>query len=84
MSSTKYSKYRPDLFDDFDISDLLDDLSDYFLDSGFRDSYGFHELTDANELRRRTATERRCHRHIHETCRNSIELSTQSSDVSIR
>ena len=46
MSTTKYSKYRPDLFDDFDISDLLDELSDYFLDSGFRDMYGFHELSD--------------------------------------
>lgn len=34
MSTTKYSKYRPDLFDDFDIADLLEGLSDYFLDSG--------------------------------------------------
>jgi len=46
MSTTKYSKYRPDLFDDFDISDLLDELSDFFLDSGFRDMYGFQELSD--------------------------------------
>ena len=46
MSTTKYSKYRPDLFDDFDIADLLEGLSDYFLDSGFQDTYGFHELSD--------------------------------------
>lgn len=46
MSTKKYSKYRPDLFDDFDISDLLDELSDFFLDSGFRDMYGFQELSD--------------------------------------
>ena len=46
MSTTKYSKYRPDLFDDFDIADLLEGLSDYFLDSGFQDMYGFHELSD--------------------------------------
>jgi Ca-activated chloride channel family protein len=46
MSTTKYSKYRPDLFDDFDIADLLEGLSDYFLDSGFQDAYGFHELSD--------------------------------------
>jgi len=46
MSTTKYSKYRPDPFEDFDISDLLDELSDYFLDSGFQDMYGFHELSD--------------------------------------
>ena len=46
MSTTKYSKYRPDLFDDFDITDLLEGLSDYFLDSGFQNMYGFHELSD--------------------------------------
>ena len=46
MSTTKYSKFRPDLFDDFDITDLLEGLSDYFLDSGFQDMYGFHELSD--------------------------------------
>jgi Ca-activated chloride channel family protein len=46
MSTTKYSKFRPDLFDDFDITDLLEGLSDYFLDSGFQDMYRFHELSD--------------------------------------
>ncbi len=46
MSTTKYSKYRPNLFDDFDIADLLEGLSDYLLDSGFHDMYGFHELSD--------------------------------------
>ena len=55
MSTTKYSKYRPDLFDDFDISDLLGELSDFFLDSGFRDMYGFHELSDDMMQRLREA-----------------------------
>ena len=38
MPTTKYSQYRPDLFDDFDISDLLDELSDLF----FAPSYPNH------------------------------------------
>lgn len=46
MSTKKYSKYRPSLFEDFDVSDLIGDLSDFFLDSGFQDMYGFHELSD--------------------------------------
>ena len=46
MSTKKYSKYRASLFEDFDVSDLLDELSDFFLDSGFLDMYGFHELSD--------------------------------------
>lgn len=46
MPTKKYSKYRPSLFEDFDVSDLLGELSDFFLDSGFQDMYGFHELSD--------------------------------------
>jgi Ca-activated chloride channel homolog len=45
MGATKYSKYRPDPFEDVDLSDLVDQLSDYLLDSGF-DRYQFSELSE--------------------------------------
>ncbi|MGH9336202.1 MAG: hypothetical protein ACRD21_20895, partial [Vicinamibacteria bacterium] len=45
MTTRKYSKFRPDPFEDLDISDLLDELSDYFLHSGF-DMYRFSELSE--------------------------------------
>jgi Ca-activated chloride channel family protein len=43
LPTTKYSRYVPDPFEDFSISDLIDELSDYLLDSGFSDR--FAELT---------------------------------------
>ena len=46
MSVTKYSRYRPGLLDDLDLEDLLGQLSDYFLRSGFQDSLGFYQLGD--------------------------------------
>jgi Ca-activated chloride channel family protein len=42
---TKYSKYRPEPFEDMDLSDLMDQLSDYLLDSGF-DRVQFSELSE--------------------------------------
>ena len=45
MTTRKYSRFRPDPFEDLDLSDLLDELSDYFLDSGF-DMYRFSELSE--------------------------------------
>jgi len=45
MPTTKYSKYRPDAFEDMDLSDLIDELSDYLLDSGF-DRVQFSELSE--------------------------------------
>ncbi|MGH9388029.1 MAG: hypothetical protein ACRD1Z_00310, partial [Vicinamibacteria bacterium] len=45
MATTKYSKYRPDPFEDMDLSDLVDELSDYLLDSGF-DRVQFSELSE--------------------------------------
>ncbi len=45
MATTKYSKYRPDPFEDVDLSDLVDELSDFLLDSGF-DRYQFSELSE--------------------------------------
>jgi Ca-activated chloride channel family protein len=35
MATTKYSKFRPDPLEELNLSDLLDELSDYLLDSGF-------------------------------------------------
>ena len=54
MPITKYSRYRPGSLDDIDISDLLEGMSDYLLNSGFSDFYSFEELTDhtMDELRR--------------------------------
>jgi Ca-activated chloride channel family protein len=45
VPTTKYSKYRPDPFEDLDLSDLMDELSDYLLDSGF-DRFQFSELSE--------------------------------------
>jgi Ca-activated chloride channel family protein len=45
VPTTKYSKYRPDPFEDLDLSDLMDQLSDYLLDSGF-DRFQFSELSE--------------------------------------
>jgi len=45
MKSVNYSKYRGDLASEMDLEDLLKALSDYFLDSGFRDPYSnFQDL----------------------------------------
>jgi Ca-activated chloride channel family protein len=45
MAITKYSKYRGDAFEDLDLSDLMDQLSDYLLDSGFQ-QFQFSELSE--------------------------------------
>jgi Ca-activated chloride channel homolog len=39
---TRYSKYVPSILDGLDLGDLLDSLSDFLLQSGFR--FGFREL----------------------------------------
>ncbi len=45
MKRVRYTKYNGDLGSEMDLEDLLKALSDYLLDSGFRDSYmGFQEL----------------------------------------
>jgi Ca-activated chloride channel homolog len=46
MPTRKYSKYVPNPFEDLALEDLLDELSDYLLDSGFTDMYSFSELSD--------------------------------------
>ena len=39
MKRIRYTKYNGDLASEIDLEDLLQSLSDYFLDSGFRDPY---------------------------------------------
>ena len=58
MKRVRYTKYNGDLGCEMDLEDLLKALSDYLLDSGFRDSYtGFqeldHNLDDLREALRR-------------------------------
>ncbi len=53
MSITKYSRFRPEALEDLSLEDLMQQLSDYFLRSGFQDAYGFYQLGDQSmaELR---------------------------------
>ena len=58
MKRVRYTKYTGDVGSEMDLEDLLKALSDYLLDSGFRDSYtGFqeldHNLDDLREALRR-------------------------------
>ena len=56
MKRVTYTKYVPDPAREMSMEDLLSALSDYLLQSGFQDSYGFMDLKDAEqtleELRR--------------------------------
>ena len=45
MKRVRYTKYKGDLASEIDLEDLLQALSDYFLDSGYQDPYsGFEDL----------------------------------------
>lgn len=46
MPVTKYSRFRPDELEDLSLEDLLQQLSDYLLQSGFQDMFGFQSLGD--------------------------------------
>ena len=46
MSITKYSRFLPEALEDLSLEDLLQQLSDYFLRSGFQDAYGAYQLGD--------------------------------------
>jgi len=46
MKSIHYTKYKGDLASEIDLEDLLQALSGYLLDSGFRDPYGDYEELD--------------------------------------
>lgn len=48
MKYTKYSRYMPNAADDIDLQDLMNRLSDFFLQSGFQSQYGFYELDMEN------------------------------------
>jgi Ca-activated chloride channel homolog len=50
MKYTKYSKYAPGAADDLDLQELMNRLSDFFLQSGFENQYGFHEM-DMDQMR---------------------------------
>ncbi len=54
MKRVNYTKYQGDLASEMDMEELLDALSDYLLDSGFRDPYAdFQELEhNLDDLRR--------------------------------
>jgi len=44
MKYIKYSKYAPDAADDIDLQELMNRLSDFFLQSGFESPYGIYEM----------------------------------------
>ncbi len=44
MKYTKYSKYAPGAAEDLDLQELMNRLSDFFLQSGFESAFGFREL----------------------------------------
>ncbi|HEX4155368.1 MAG TPA: VWA domain-containing protein [Acidobacteriaceae bacterium] len=46
MKLTRYTKFTGDLSTSFDLEDLLDALSDFFLDSGFSDPYSQFQNAD--------------------------------------
>jgi len=56
MKRVTYTKYVPDPAGEMSMEDLLSALSDYLLQSGFQDAYGFMEMRDPektlDELRR--------------------------------
>jgi Ca-activated chloride channel family protein len=56
MKRVTYTKYVPDPAGEMSMEDLLSALSDYLLQSGFQNTYGFMDLRDAeqtmDELRR--------------------------------
>ena len=49
MKRIKYSKYVPDPASEMSMEDLLAALSDYLLQSGFQNSYGFYDLQDGEK-----------------------------------
>lgn len=49
MKFTKYSKYVPDPASEMSMEDLLNSLSDYLLQSGFKDSWYSYDFSDAEQ-----------------------------------
>jgi Ca-activated chloride channel family protein len=46
MPVTKYSRYRPGALDDLSLEDLIQQLSDYLLQSGYQDMFRFDPIGD--------------------------------------
>ncbi|MBI2678502.1 MAG: VWA domain-containing protein [Candidatus Koribacter versatilis] len=67
MKFTKYSKYVADPAGEMSLEDLLGALSDYLLQSGFRDSYGFYEMGGDQE-------------HTMEELRQAIQDALENSE----
>jgi Ca-activated chloride channel family protein len=44
MKYIRYSKYLPGAADDIDLQELMNKLSDFFLQSGFENQYGIYEM----------------------------------------
>src|SRR6516164_10483188 len=48
MATTKYSKWIPSPLDGLSLEELLDEMSEFFLQSGFR--YGFQDMSNPGDL----------------------------------
>ena len=44
MKYIRYSRYAPEAADDIDLQELMNRLSDFFLQSGFESQYGIYEM----------------------------------------
>ena len=50
MKKIRYSKYVPDPAGDMSLEDLVSALSDYLLQSGFQDQYGYYDAPDEQTM----------------------------------
>ena len=50
MKLTRYTKFNGDLSTSFDLEDLMEALSDFFLDSGFQDPYSPFQNNGDNSM----------------------------------
>ena len=48
MATTKYTKWIPSPLDGLSLEELLDQLSEFFLQSGFQ--YGFHDISNPRDF----------------------------------
>src|SRR5215467_1889612 len=48
MAITKYTKWIPSPLDGLSLEELMDQLSEFFLQSGFQ--YGFHDVSNPHDL----------------------------------
>jgi Ca-activated chloride channel family protein len=50
MKRIRYSKYVPDPAAEMSLEDLVNALSDYLLQSGFQDPYGYYDAPDEQTM----------------------------------